>query len=164
MNNMAAHTPAPTAAEAMHVIARVGSERFAFRVADVEEVLDAPAIVAAPIAPPGLAGQIRHRDRMIRAYDAAWTFGVARWNVATTALVIRVAGDRIALLVDDVEDLTALAPDVLRAAPPGTDPGGLLRGVCLPRECAASGAAHGALVAVVNAAAVVSRASQAVRA
>lgn len=156
--------PAIVASDRMHVIARVGGERFAFRVADVEEVLDAPALMPVPGAPPGLSGQLRHRGRTVSAYDSRWSFGIERRastrstrtdRGAGTALILRVAADRVALLVDDVEDLTALDSDALRAAPAGTDPSGLLRGVFLPRE---GGNTH-VLVGVVNVVAVVARAS-----
>ena len=159
---MRAVDAAQRASAAMHVVARVGAERFAFHVADVEEVLESPKLLAAPSAPPGLAGQVVHREQTLRAYDAAWTFGVARTQalVAATALVLRAADERVVLLVDDVEDLVSLDPDSMRAPPPGTDPDGVLQGVCLPN---AGGAGRpddaGALIAVVNTAAVVARAS-----
>jgi len=153
------------AIDTMHVVARVGSERFAFRVADVEEVLDAPELVAVPAAPAGLAGQLPHRSHTVRAYDAAWAFGIARSGTATTALVLRVADDRVALLVDDVEDLAALDAADMRPAPAGTDPAGVLRGVCLPRAAGVAPKTHAArgdssaLIGVVNAVAIVARAS-----
>ena len=144
------------ASDTMHVVARLGDERFAFRVADVEEVVDAPALIAVPNAPKGLAGQFVHRDRTVSAFDGSWTFGVARASETGTALVLRVDDDRMAIVVDDVEDLTSLDPDGVRAAPAGTDPGGLLRGVCLPR---AGGASAASLIGVVNTVAVVARVS-----
>jgi chemotaxis signal transduction protein len=119
--------------EAMHVVARVGQERFAFRVADAEEVIDRPQLVRVPNAPAGLVGQFEHRGRMVSAFDAGWMFDVERDPTSETALVLRVADDRLALLVDDVEDLTALDTDAVRPTPAGADPAGLLRGVCLPR-------------------------------
>ena len=76
----AAHTEheahARHASHLMHVIARVGTERFAFRVADVEEVLDTPKLLAAPSGPPGLRGQVVHRERTLRAYDGAWALSL----------------------------------------------------------------------------------------
>ena len=153
------------AIDTMHVVARVGSERFAFRVADVEEVLDAPELVAVPAAPAGLLGQLPHRAQTVRAYDAAWAFGIARSGTATTALVLRVADVRVALLVDDVEDLAALEAADMRPARAGTDSAGVLRGVCLPPAAdnapmpAAASADTSALIGVVNAVAIVARAS-----
>ena len=150
------------ASAAMHVIARVGAERFAFRVADVEEVLESPTLLAAPGSPAGLAGQVVHRERTLRAYDAAWVFGIARTQPlpGTTALVLRAADARVVLLVDDVEDLASLEQDSMRAPPHGTDPDAVLQGVCLP-QAGAAGHPHdeGALIAVVNTAAVVARAA-----
>jgi hypothetical protein len=98
--------------------------------------------------------------------------------------VLRVASDRLGLVVDDVEDLAALDESAVRPAPPGTDPNGLLRGVCLPRAEAwgerrgargdrrkAGGASprferrtgerRATLICVVNVVAVVARASHA---
>lgn len=154
---LAGHTPA---SDTMHVVALVGGERFAFRVADVEEVVDAPSLIAVHGAPAGLRGQLLHREQTVRAYDAAWAFGVRPdgaepRSTAATALVLRVAADRVALLVDDVEDLTALDATVMRPVPAGTDPEGLLRGVCLPRAGAPGG--HAALIGVVNTVAMVAR-------
>ena len=147
-----------TGGDTMHVVARVGTERFAFRVADVEAVLDAPELIAVPGAPSGLAGQLLHRDQTVRAYDAAWVFGIPRPGRAGTALVLRVGTDRVAVLVDDVEDLAALDADAMRPPPAGTDPAGLLRGVCLPGTDGAA-ARDGALIGVVNAVAMVARTS-----
>jgi len=144
-----------SASDAMHVVARVGDERFAFRVVDVEEVVDAPALIAVPNAPVGLSGQFSHRDRTVSAYDAAWAFGVARAGGPGTALVLRVAGDRTALIVDDVDDLTSLDANAVRPVPTGSDPSGLLRGVCLPP----SGMNDAGLIGVVNAVALVARVS-----
>jgi chemotaxis signal transduction protein len=130
------------ARDAMHVVARVGAERFAFRVMDVEEVVDSPALLRVPNAPPGLVGQFMHRGRTVSAFDSGWMFDVARSTVEggrlmagrcdETALVLRVSDDRIGLLVDDVEDLTGIEAPEVRAVPAGTDPSGLLRGVWLP--------------------------------
>jgi chemotaxis signal transduction protein len=139
---------------AMHVVSRVGDARFAFRVADVEEAVDAPALLPVPNAGEGLAGQLAHRGRTVSAFDAAWAFGVPRSGHATTALVLRVADDRVAVMVDDVEDLASIDADAVRPVPSGTDPDGLLHGVCLPRT-----GGSGSLIGVVNAVAIVARAS-----
>jgi chemotaxis signal transduction protein len=140
----------------LHVVARVGTERFAFRVADVEEALDAPRVLPVPGAAPGLVGQIRHRERTVGAWDGAWVLGTQtaegrpesgeagpdpaagrispRSRVSgnlRTALILRHGDHRAALLVDDVDDLAVLEAARLRSAPPGTDPDGLLHGVAL---------------------------------
>lgn len=159
---MTDHSGVQHASAVMHVIARVGAERFGFRVADVEEVLESPKLLAAPSSPAGLAGQLVHREQTLRAYDAAWVFGIDRTQPlpGATALVLRAADARVVLLVDDVEDLASLEQDAMRAPPPGTDPDAVLQGVCLPQV---GGVGHphdaGALIAVVNTGAVIARAA-----
>jgi len=162
------------------VVARVGAERFAFRVADVEEALDAPRILPVPGAAPGLVGQIRHRDRTVAAFDGRWAFGVETGRLgdretgrpedrggrggspglpvfrspgllSLTALILRRGDHRSALLVDDVDDLAILDASRLRPAPAGTDPEGVLHGVALER------AAGVGLLGVVNVANLLAR-------
>jgi chemotaxis-related protein WspB len=142
------------AREAMHVVARVGDERLAFRVADVEEAIDTPSLIAAPNAPEGLVGQFVHRERTLSAFDAARAFGIPGATRRGTVLVLRVADQRVGLVVDDVEELTALDADRVRPAPAGANASGLLHGVCLPRAGARADA-QGSLICLVNAPAVV---------
>lgn len=122
---------ARTRADALHVIARVGAEHFAFAVSDVEEAIDAPSLEWVPAAPAGLAGQLRHRERTLSAFDAGWAFGVHRDARTATALVLRAGDRRAVLVVDDVDDLAALDLASLRPAPAGTDADGVLAGVCV---------------------------------
>ncbi|MDQ8166090.1 MAG: chemotaxis protein CheW [Gemmatimonadota bacterium] len=116
----------------MHIVARVGAGRFALNAADVEEVIDAPDLIPVPNAPPGLAGQFAHRERTVSAFDGGWAFGVvrARRPRESTVLVLRVSGDRLGLVVDDVEDLATVDPDAVRPVPTGVDASGTLVGVC----------------------------------
>lgn len=141
----------PTVMATMHVVVRVGPERFAFRVGDVEEALDAPRVTPVPLAPAGLLGQARYRDRTVRAFDAGWVFGVSGDGGAGTALVFRDGEERVMLVVDDVEDLADVAPGDVRPVPSGADGEGVLLGVCL--------AADGRLVSLVRADAMVARAT-----
>jgi chemotaxis signal transduction protein len=48
--------------------------------------------------------------------------------------MLRVGGLRVAVMVDDVEDLQMVPSESVRAAPVGTDPEGVLRGVCFATE------------------------------
>jgi len=77
----------PVAAE-LHLVARVGAERFAFPVAQVEEVIDAPDVTWVPLAPAGLLGQLRYRDRTVSAFDGGWALGVAREGTTGSAVVL----------------------------------------------------------------------------
>ncbi|HLA90853.1 MAG TPA: chemotaxis protein CheW [Gemmatimonadaceae bacterium] len=120
----------PVAAE-LHLVARVGAERFAFPVAQVEEVIDAPDVTWVPLAPAGLLGQLRYRDRTVSAFDGGWALGVAREGTTGSAVVLSEGVRRLALVVDDVEDLQMIEPASVRAVPPGADADGVLRGVCV---------------------------------
>lgn len=125
--------PPPLVTE-LYLVTRVGTECFAFPVSHVEEVVDAPSVSWVPDAPDGLLGQMRYRDRTVRAYAAGWAFGVQQaTEVGTgsgTALVLRAGELRVAVVVDDAEDLQMVPSETVRAAPAGTDPEGVLRGVC----------------------------------
>jgi chemotaxis signal transduction protein len=128
---------APLAAE-LYLVTRVGAECFAFPVAQVDEVVDAPSTSLVPGAPDGLLGQMRYRDRTVRVFAAGWAFGVRQAPETQTgfgtALMLRVGGLRVAVMVDDVEDLQMVPSESVRAAPVGTDPEGVLRGVCFATE------------------------------
>ncbi|MFI5310487.1 MAG: chemotaxis protein CheW [Gemmatimonadales bacterium] len=91
--------------------------------------MDAPQLSWVPRAAEGLVGQVRHRGRTLSAFDAGWLFSVRRTAEATTALVLRDGDARVAVIVDDVEDLQLVEPESLRPVPAGTDPEGVLRGV-----------------------------------
>ncbi|MCX5767022.1 MAG: chemotaxis protein CheW [Gemmatimonadetes bacterium] len=137
--------------EELHVVARVGDERFAFAVADVEEVIDAPSLEWVPSAPLGVAGQLRHRERTLSAFDGAWAFGLAVGRVGGTALVLRAGDARTVLMVDDVDDLAVLDVRTLRPVPAGADAEGVLAGVCIGAR------ADGGLVNLVRVDALLSR-------
>jgi chemotaxis signal transduction protein len=120
-----------------YIIARVGGERFGFATRDVEEALDAPTVGWVPVAQHGLLGQMRHRDHTVSAFDGGWMFGLTRRarigdtpeTAAATALVLRDGDRRVALIVDDVEDLCAIDMQGVRPVPRGADVDGVLRGV-----------------------------------
>ncbi len=116
-----------------YIIARVGGERFGFATRDVEEALDAPTVGWVPVAQHGLLGQMRHRGRTVSAFDAGWVFGLARNagrdRASETALMLRDGDRRVALIVDDVEDLCSVDMQAVRPVPRGADIDGVLRGV-----------------------------------
>jgi chemotaxis signal transduction protein len=113
----------------LHVVARIGDERFAFPVIDVDEARDAPDVSWAPGAGEGFLGQLRSRDRNVSAYDAGWALGVPRNGIIRGALVLRHGETRVAMLVDDVEDLVMVEPQWVRRVPGGADDDAVLSGV-----------------------------------
>jgi chemotaxis signal transduction protein len=115
--------------ERLHVVVRVGPERFAFPVSDVDEARDMPDLSWAPGASGGFVGQLLCRDRNVSAYDAGWALGVARDGLSAGALVLRHGTIRVAMVVDDVEDLVMVEPQWLRRVPGGADADSVLSGV-----------------------------------
>jgi chemotaxis signal transduction protein len=127
--------PAASVAEqALHIVVRVGDERFAFPVSHVEEALDAPVIEWVPVAPAGMLGQVPHRGRMVGAWDAGWAFRLARPAGAGAALVLRDGPRRVALVVDDVTEMARIEPADVRPVPSGADLDGVLAGVCFSSQ------------------------------
>ncbi len=124
--------PAPQLREPC-IIARVGGERFAFATRDVEEAVDAPTVGWVPAAQDGLLGQMRHRERTVSVFDAGWLFGLDRVDrtigTSETALMLRDGDRRMALIVDDVDDLFTIDLREVRPVPRGADADGVLHGV-----------------------------------
>jgi purine-binding chemotaxis protein CheW len=134
----------PSTDHALHIVARVGGERFAFSVSHVEEAIDAPAVEWVPVAPAGMLGQVPHRGRMVGAWDAGWAFRLPNPASAGAALVLHDGERRVALVVDDVLEMTRIESGDLHAVPGGADLDGVLSGVCLSKR------AGGALMNVVR--------------
>lgn len=123
------------------LVARVGSEYFAFRLADVLEAVDAPVIAPVPLMPRGVLGQITHRGQLLPVLDPRAVLGVAREGVGRegvgrdgaacegTVLVMVPAGTPFALGVDDVTDMITVDAGATRALPTGVDRTGILTGL-----------------------------------
>lgn len=131
-----------------HLLARVGRERFAFALGRVREALDAPPLHDPPRCPEGMLGTLHYRGQTMAVWDAGPAFGLRRSEPTGTALVLGDDGRHLALMVDDAEDIVEIAPDLMQAAPAGTDGAGMLAGVV--RQA-------GGLVSVVRVDALVSR-------
>jgi chemotaxis signal transduction protein len=99
-------------------------------VSHVEEAVDAPSVEWVPIAPAGMLGQLRHRGRMIGAWDAGRAFRLVRPARGGAALVLRDGAGRIALVVDDVMEMARIETADVRDVPGGADLDGVLRGIC----------------------------------
>lgn len=111
---------------------RVGDTRFAAPLATVEEAVDleASAVQGIPGENPALRGVFTLRDALVPLYDPAAALGLAACGGAT-AMVIRpeAGGSRVALAVDDVEDLLENVADEEVRPPAGGEGDGVVRGV-----------------------------------
>lgn len=127
LSNSASHIDAD-ARVARVLVARVGAERIALAVESVAEVLEAPAISSLPLTPAGVLGQCLWRAQVVPVLDPHVLFGIgaAAAGRRGVVLVVARAGGPFALLVDDVEEVLELHPDLVRAVPPGSDRAGRL--------------------------------------
>jgi chemotaxis signal transduction protein len=94
----------------------VGDERFAFDVRAVEEVLDNPTLYALPDMQRGVAGVCSHAGSALPVVEAGAVLGVVA-NHAEIVLVMRKEGDRLGVLVDDVDEVETIDLDGLRQPP-----------------------------------------------
>lgn len=106
---------------------RVGPERFALRLADVEEAVEAPVLHPLPDLPRHVLGVCALRGQLVPVHAPAHVLGVP---VGSPGVALVLAGaPALALAADDVEDAFTITPDRLRDAPGTDDPDGVLLGV-----------------------------------
>lgn len=97
----------------------LGDERFAFDVRALDEALARPVIDPSPASDdPVVAGLARVGTRSMLVYDAGALLGVPRRDEGQL-LLLRAGDGRIALLVDDVDDVMVL--DFATLQPPPFD-------------------------------------------
>lgn len=112
------------------LVFRVGTELFATALTAVEEALELPQLSAIPEMTASMLGVVTLRGRMLPAYSPARPLGTDLERHDAAALVIRAGERRIALAVDDVDDVFTLDLAALRAAPTaGAERDALLVGV-----------------------------------
>jgi purine-binding chemotaxis protein CheW len=99
---------------------RVGAELFAASLADVEEAIELPELTPLPEMPPHMLGVLRVRGATVPLYSPAGPLGL-RAGAPQAALVVRAGGDRVALAIDDVEDVIELRDGELRPTPDASD-------------------------------------------
>ena len=112
------------------LVFRVGGELFATALTAVEEALELPQLSAIPEMTSSMLGVVTLRGRMLPTYSPARPLGIHLERHDAAALVIRAGERRIALAVDDVDDVFTLDLATLRAAPTaGAERDALLVGV-----------------------------------
>lgn len=102
-----------------HVMFRLGKQAFAILLSDVKDVAKAPDITPVPNAEAMVRGLCVLRENITTALDLRLRFDLSASNDPEhmTALAIDHEGERIALLVDKVEDV-AILPPLSQIAPP----------------------------------------------
>jgi chemotaxis signal transduction protein len=107
---------------------RVGHELFAAELRAVEEAIDLAAVQQVPGTTTSVRGVFTLRGALVPLFSPAHALGVTPTE-AGTALIVRDAAGRIAILADDVEDVLTLREGELRPVPADARDAGVLRGV-----------------------------------
>ncbi|HUQ83494.1 MAG TPA: chemotaxis protein CheW [Gemmatimonadaceae bacterium] len=110
------------------LVFRVGGEMFAMELRAVEEAVEGVNARSIPDAPPSMLGIFALRDRSLPMYVLGRVLGLASHDDGDMTLVLRPSATRIALAVDDVEDVYDTALDAVRPTPAG-DMSGLVLGI-----------------------------------
>ncbi len=104
------------------VIFRVGTTRYGIGIEEVEEIiLDLP-VTPLPRAPRGVVGVIDVRGRVTPVFDLHARFGAGRREPGNESrlVIVRVAGETVALPVDEVDEVASIdAAAVQRVGLPG---------------------------------------------
>lgn len=87
------------------VVCRVGTRRFTVPVAAVREVVVTPAIVPIPGVPPAIRGIVNVRGGLITVVAGAGLMEEPGAGAGEMLLVLAIHEGRVAIEVDDVEDL-----------------------------------------------------------
>ena len=108
----------------------VGDERFAVDLQAVEETVESPETHAVPETVATLVGVFAHGDQFIPLHQTAALLGMTLSpRPCRAALIMRAAGHRIGLAVDEVEDVINVELATLRDVPEGAWEDDLLLGL-----------------------------------
>lgn len=113
--------------DASHLVFRVGRELFALPLDAVDEAVDVDRIQRVPEMSAAMLGVLSLRGALVPLYASAAVLG-APADASRAALIFTTDRGRIALAVDDVEDVLPLPPEA-RGRPPVDFGDALLIGV-----------------------------------
>ena len=107
---------------------RVGGERFAVELVQVEEVIDLPVIHHVPEMPPAMLGVVTVRGSLTPVYSPRQALGLPL-ALRDAVLIFRQGTQRVGILIDDVDDAVSLDMSELRETAGGEDAHSVLLGV-----------------------------------
>jgi purine-binding chemotaxis protein CheW len=110
------------------LIFRLANELFGIELAAVEEAIDLPPVRHVPEMPPAMLGVITVRGSLTSTYSPESALGLSLASRGS-ALIFKRGRGRVALVVDDVDDVFTLDLSQLRDAPGGDAGDGILLGV-----------------------------------
>lgn len=100
------------------LVFRAAGELFATELRSVEEAVEGVEARHIPDAPPTMLGIFALRDRTLPMYALARVLGLPEREAAGMTLVMRPGAVRIAVAVDEVDDVFDASLDAVRPAPP----------------------------------------------
>jgi purine-binding chemotaxis protein CheW len=90
------------------LVVRIGQERFAVPLESVDELVESPQLRIVPGAPPALLGLFTMGDALLPLYSPATVLGASPRG-EQVALVMRGGRARVALAVDDADDVISVS-------------------------------------------------------
>ena len=118
---MTRHALVDASSEAHGFVAvTVGGQAFGVPVLQVQDVIKGGVINATPMAPPEVAGLLNLRGRIVTAIDMRVRLGLAPREPGEGFLcvIVELASDLYALMVDDVGEVQWLDAEHYEATPP----------------------------------------------
>jgi chemotaxis signal transduction protein len=112
----------------------LGGESFAIGLEACEEVLEWPVVERVSGMPPSALGVFALRDQLVSLYSPERVLRVTRSEVEGVALVIHAPDKRIALALDDVDEVIAVDIEALKRPAPRDAADGLLLGIARHAE------------------------------
>jgi purine-binding chemotaxis protein CheW len=107
---------------------RVGGERFAVELVLVDEVIDLPIIHHVPEMPPAMLGVVMVRGSLTPVYSPRQALGLPL-ALRDAVLIFRRGGQRVGILIDDVDDAISIDMSELRETVGGDESDSVLLGV-----------------------------------
>ena len=102
----------------------IAGQLFGIHVLKVQDVLGSMKTTRVPLAPPEIAGSLNLRGRIVTAIDVRLRLGLPplESQEVSMAIVVEHEHELYSLLVDQVGEVLALAPDGFERNPPTLDP------------------------------------------
>ncbi|HSA57363.1 MAG TPA: chemotaxis protein CheW [Gemmatimonadaceae bacterium] len=112
------------------LVFRIGREWCGLELQAVLEVVDAPDVRPIPESPPALLGVFPLRGALLPLYAPGAVLGIPA-DGSALALVMRRRGGRLAIAVDDVDEVLRIDLSALRDPPPGVHTDDAVVGILL---------------------------------
>ena len=119
MNNIAEIAAAVPASSHEYLTFSLDTEEYAIDILKVQEIRGYDSVTSLPELPEMIKGVINLRGLIVPVVDLRIKFrlGKACYDATTAMIILNIRGRTVALVVDGVSDVVALAPAQIRPAP-----------------------------------------------